>query len=158
MRSSISQSLEYCRVQACHIDLRARRRSYCTPLAQSVVQTSLLRRRPSNELSCPILIMCRHCARLSLIVSHRMLFMDQYFHCAPGCRGVAQCLHMAWVWPANGKSKGRSEDAAEASNDRAHPARSSRPMLCMCSEERDFECPGGLWRPGIRFFSLLVCH
>ena len=35
---------------------------------------------------------------------------------------------------------------------------SSRHMLCMCSEERDFECPGGLWRLGIRFFSLLVCH
>ena len=36
--------------------------------------------------------------------------------------------------------------------------RSSRPMLSMCSEERDFECPGGLWRPEIRFFSLLACH
>ena len=35
---------------------------------------------------------------------------------------------------------------------------SSRPMLYMSSEERDFECPGGLWRPGIRFFSLLACH
>ena len=28
----------------------------------------------------------------------------------------------------------------------------------MCSEELDFEGPGGLWRPRIRFFSLLACH
>ena len=35
---------------------------------------------------------------------------------------------------------------------------SSRPMLYMCSEERDFECPGGLWRPRIRFFSLPAYH
>ena len=41
------------------------------------------------------------------------------FHDASGCRGVARCLHMAWVWPARGNGRGRSEDAAEASNDRA---------------------------------------
>ena len=96
--------------------------------------------------------------RLSLIVSHRMVFVDRYFHYASGCRGVAQCLHMAWVWPANGKSRGRSEDAAEASNDRALPVLLAAHALRMCSEERDFECPGGLWRPGIRLFSLLACH
>ena len=41
--------------------------------------------------------------------------------------------------------------------------RSSRPMLCMCSEERDFECPGGLWCVELEardpvFRSLLACH
>ena len=39
---------------------------------------------------------------------------------------------------------------------------SSGHVYCMCSEERDFECPGraacALWRPGIRVFSLLACH
>ena len=65
--------------------------------------------------------MCRHCARLSLIVSHRMVFVDQYSHRTSGCSGVARCLHMAWVWPASGKSRGRSEDAAEASNDGGLP-------------------------------------
>ena len=44
------------------------------------------------------------------------------FHCTSGFRGVARCLYMAWVWPARGKHRGRSEDAAEASNDRALPA------------------------------------
>ena len=98
-----------------------RRRSSCAPLAQLVVRTSFLPCRPSNELTCLILIMCLHCTWLSLIVSHRMLFVDRYFHRASGCRGVAQCLHMAWVWAASGKSRGRSEDVAEASNDGALP-------------------------------------
>ena len=57
----------------------ARWRSSCAPLAQLVVRTSLLPRRPSNSLTCLILIMCQHCARLSLIVSHRMVFLDRYF-------------------------------------------------------------------------------
>ena len=43
-------------------------------------------------------------------------------HCTSGFRGVPRCLYMAWVWPARGKHRGRSEDAAEASNDRALPA------------------------------------
>ena len=115
------QALERRRVQARHIDSRARQRSYCAPLMLLVVKTSLVPRRPSNELSCLILIMCRHCARLSLIVPHRMLFMDRYSQCASDCRGVAQCIHMAWVWTASGKRRGRAEDAAEASNDGALP-------------------------------------
>ena len=116
---SSRRRLEHRRVQAQHVDGMARRGSYCAPLVQLVVRTSLLPRRPSNELSCLILIMCRHGARLSLIVPHRMLFLDHYFHSASGCRGVARCLYVAWVWPANGNGRGRSEDAAEASNDRA---------------------------------------
>ena len=31
-------------------------------------------------------------------------------------------------------------------------------MYGMCTSERSFECPGGLWRPRIRFFSLLAYH
>ena len=34
----------------------------------------------------------------------------------------------------------------------------SQRVFSMCSEERNVECPGGLWRPGIRIFSLLACH
>ena len=112
-------SLEHRRVQAQHVDGMARRGSYCAPLVLSVVRTSLLPRRPSNELTCLILIMYRHCARLLLIVPHRMLFMDGYSHCASGCRGVARCIHMAWVWPASGNGRGRSGEAGEASIDRA---------------------------------------
>ena len=41
---------------------------------------------------------------------------------------------------------------------RQETVRPSPHMLSMCSEERDFEYPGGLWRPRIRFFSLLACH
>ena len=44
---------------------------------------------------------------------------------------------LAWVWPASGKCRGRSEEAGEASIDIALPAlRSSQPMLSMCSEVR----------------------
>ena len=32
---------------------------------------------------------------------------------------------------------------------------SSGHMYCMCSEERNVECPGGLWRPGIGLLALL---
>ena len=84
-----------------------------------MVRTSLLPCRPSNSLTCLILIMCRQCARLSLIVPHRMVFMDRYSQCASDCRGVAQCIHMAWVWLASGKCRGRSAEAGEASIDRA---------------------------------------
>ena len=34
--------------------------------------------------------------------------------------------------------------------------RSSGHMYCMCSEERNFECPGGLWRPAIGSLALLA--
>ena len=53
-----SQALEHRRVQAWHIDGRARRGSYCAPLMLLVVQTSLVPRRPSNAHVCLILIMC----------------------------------------------------------------------------------------------------
>ena len=67
----------------------------------------------------------------------------------------------AFTWPGYGLQVGSAEDAQQKQEKRRLIELfqcSSRPMLCMCSEERDFECPGGLWRPGIRFFSLLVCH
>ena len=101
--------------------------------------------------------MCRHCARLSLIVPHRMLFMDQYFI----VNRAADVLLDASTWPGHDLQVGRAEDAQRTQQKRRMIELfqcSSRLMLSMCSEERDFECPGGLWRPGIRFFSLLVCH
>ena len=63
--------------------------------------------------------------------------------------------------PGHGLNVGSAEDAREKQENRRLVElvqRSSRHMLSMCSEERDFERPGGLWRPGIRFFSLLACH
>ena len=149
------QALEHRRVQAWHIDGRARRGSYCAPLMLLVVQTSLVPRRPSNARVCLILIRCRHCARLSFIVLHRMLFVDQDFRRASGSRGSGRCLHMAWAWPERGKRRGRPGKAGEASFGRALPALRWA-MHCMCSLERNFECTGGPWRPRLGSFALLA--
>ena len=74
---------------------------------------------------------------------------------------TVEALLNASTWPGYGLQVGREEDAQRTQQKRRMTELlqcSSRPMLSMCSEERDFECPGGLWRPGIRFFSLLACH
>ena len=74
---------------------------------------------------------------------------------------TVEALLNASTWPGYGLQVGSAEDAQQKQEKRRLIELfqcSSRPMLYMCSEERDFECPGGLWRPGIRFFSLLVCH
>ena len=74
---------------------------------------------------------------------------------------AAAVLLDASTWHGYGLHVGRAENAQVTQQKHRLIElfqRSSRPMLSMCSEERDFECPGGLWRPGIRFFSLLVCH
>ena len=74
---------------------------------------------------------------------------------------TVEALLNASTWPGYGLQVGSAEDAQQKQEKRRLIELfqcSSQPMLCMCSEERDFECPGGLWRPGIRFFSLLVCH
>ena len=75
--------------------------------------------------------------------------------------GASEVLIDASTWPEHGLDVGSAEDAQQKQEQRRFielSQRSSWPMLYMCSEERDFECPGGLWRPGIRFFSLVVCH
>ena len=95
---------------------------HCAVSLRLVVQMNLLLRTPLNVRVCVILMMHRLSARLSFIVVRRMSFVDQYFSCASGCRGVARCLHMAWAWPARGKSRGRAGDAADASIGRALPA------------------------------------
>ena len=67
----------------------------------------------------------------------------------------------ASTWPGYDLHVGRAENAQVTQQKHRLIElfqRSSRPMLSMGSEERDFECLGGLWRPGIRFFSLLACH
>ena len=92
---------------------------YCAHPAPLVVQLRLLPPRTSNARVCLIIIRCRHCARLSFIVLHRMLFVDQYFRRASGSRGSGRCLHMVWAWPERGKRRGRSGKAGEASIDRA---------------------------------------
>ena len=74
---------------------------------------------------------------------------------------AVEALVDASTRPGHGLNVGSAEDAQGKQEKRRLielSQRSSRPMLSMCSEERDFECPGGLWRPGIRFFSLLACH
>ena len=74
---------------------------------------------------------------------------------------AVEALVDASTWPGHGLNVGSAEDAQQKQEKRRLIELfqcSSRPMLSMCSEERDFECPGGLWRPGIRFFSLLACH
>ena len=55
---SFAQTLQHRRVQAWHIDGRARRGSYCAPLMLLMVQTSLVPRRSSNARVSLILIMC----------------------------------------------------------------------------------------------------
>ena len=86
-----------------------------------------------------------------------MVFVDRYFMMP---RAVEALLD-ASTWPGYGLHVGTAEDAQKTQQKRRMIElfqSSSRHMLSMCSEERDFECPGGLWRPGIRFFSLLACH
>ena len=75
------------------------------------------------------------------------------FHCTSGFRGVAR--RDASTWPGYGLRVVSTEDAQRTQQKRRMTELfqcSSRPMLYMSSEECDFECPGGLWRPGkIRF-------
>ena len=44
------------------------------------------------------------------------------FSLCSGCRGAIRCRHMAWAWPARGKSRGRAGNVADASIGRALPA------------------------------------
>ena len=74
---------------------------------------------------------------------------------------TVDALLNAFTWPGYGLQVGSAEDAQQKQEKRRLIELfqcSSRLMLSMCSEERDFECPGGLWRPDIRVFSLLACH
>ena len=145
------------RAHAWYIQFMAWWHCYCAFPLPLVVHLRFLPRRPSNELSCLILIMCRHCARLSLIVPFRMLFMDRYFT----VHRAVEALLNASTWPGYGLQVGTAEAAHRTQQKRRMIElfqRSSRPMLSMCSEERNFECPGGLWRPGIGFFALLASH
>ena len=119
---SSPQRLADRRAHAWYIQFMAWWLCYCAFPLSLVVQLSLLPRTPSNVRGCGILMMYRLPARLSLIVVRRMSFVDQYFRCASGCRGVVRCLHTAWAWPARGKSRGRAGDAAGASIGRALPA------------------------------------
>ena len=115
----LAQPLQHRGVHAWHVQFMACLGYYCAHPAPLVVQLRLLPPRTSNARVCLILIWCRHCARLSFIVLHRMLFVDQYFRRASGSRGSGRCLHMAWAWPERGKRRGRSGEAGEASIDRA---------------------------------------
>ena len=77
---------------------------------------------------------------------------------------AAEALVDASMWPGHGVNVGSAEDTQEKQETRrlielfqrsvGHIVRACRVVLI----ERSFECPGGLWRPGIRFFSLLACH
>ena len=132
---------------------------YCAFPLSLVVQLSLLPRTPSNVRGCGILMMYRLSARLSLIVVCRMSFVDQYSRCASGCRGAIRCRHMAWTWPARGKSRGRAGNVADASIGRALPALLGAHVLhVLRGALRYSECPGGLWRPGIGFSALLASY
>ena len=76
-------------------------------------------------------------------------------------RWAVEALFNASTWLGHGLQVGTAEDAQKTQQKRRMIELlqcSSRHMLSMCSEERDFECPGDLWRPGIRVFSLLACH
>ena len=71
---------------------------------------------------------------------------------------AVEALLIASTWPGYSLQMGRAEDAQKTQQKRRMTELfqcSSRPMLYnyMCSEERDFEGPGGLWR----LFSLLAC-
>ena len=128
---------------------------YCAFPLSLVVQLSLLPRKPSNVRGCGIFMMYRLPARLSLIVVRRMSFVDQYLLVVR----VAEAWFDASTWPGHGLHVGRAEDEQGTQQKRRLIELfqcSSRPMLSMCSEERDFECPGGLWRPGIGSLALLA--
>ena len=61
--------------------------------------------------------------------------------------------------PGHGLNVGSAEDAQEKQEKRRLielAQRSSGHMYCMCSEERNVECPDGLWRPGIGSLALLA--
>ena len=111
----LAQPLQHRGAHAWHVQFIAFLGYYCVLLVALVVQLRLLPPRTSNARVCLILIRRRHCARLSFIVLHRMLFVDQYFRRASGSRGSGRCLHMAWAWPERGKCRGRSAEAGEAS-------------------------------------------
>ena len=70
-----------------------------------------------------------------------------------------EALINASTWPGYGLNVGSAEDAQEKQEKRRLielVQRSSGHMYCMCSEERNVECPGGLWRPGIGSLALLA--
>ena len=77
-----------------------------------------------------------------------MVFLDRCFD----EHGASEALIDASTWPGYALNVGSAEDAQEKQEKRrliACSERSSRYMCSMCSEERNVECPGGLWRPGI---------
>ena len=80
------------RAHAWYIQFMAWWPCFCAFPLSLVVQLSILPRKPSNVRGCGIFIVYRLPARLSLIVVHRMSFVDQYFLGASGCRGVVRCL------------------------------------------------------------------
>ena len=70
-----------------------------------------------------------------------MVFVDRYFIMP---RAVEALLD-ASTWPGYGLHVGTAEDAQKTQQKRRMIELfqcSSRHMLSMCSEERDFECPG----------------
>ena len=72
---------------------------------------------------------------------------------------AVEALVDASTWPGHGLNVGSAEDAQEKQEKRRSielVQRSSGHMYCMCSEERNVECPGGLWRPGIGSLALLA--
>ena len=72
---------------------------------------------------------------------------------------AVEALLNASTWPGYGLQVGRAEDAQRTQQKRRMTELfqcSSRPMLYMCSEERNSECTGGLWRPGIGSSALLT--
>ena len=71
---------------------------------------------------------------------------------------AVEALANASTWPGYGLQVGTAEDAQKTQQKRRMIELfqcSSRPMLCMCSEERNFECPGGV-EAGHLVFSLLA--
>ena len=72
-------ALQHRWVHAWHVVFMACLGCYCAHPAPLVVQLRLLPPRTSNARVCLILIRCRHCARLSFIVLHRMLFSGPIF-------------------------------------------------------------------------------
>ena len=102
------------RAHAWYIQFMAWWHCYCAFPLPLVVHLRFLPGRPSNELSCLILIMCRHCARLSLIVPFRMLFMDRYFT----VHRAVEALLNASTWPGYSLQVGRAEDAQKTQQKR----------------------------------------
>ena len=70
-----------------------------------------------------------------------------------------EALINASTWPGYGLNVGSAEDAQEKQEKRRSielVQRSSGHMYCMCSEERNVESPGGLWRLEIGSLALLA--